>query len=468
MSLMTSELLLLLKEYPPIVPDPRYKCIICLNLLLDACQTICGCFGCEECLKKLLSTNKTPCPGKTEDCESLTMHDYRADNAKRREVLFLSVSCPFSIRCEEMIRVMDLQEHNEKCEFIKISCPSCGTLLLRRELQSHMEESCLESDIKCKFCSKLFSRRDLKIHCDPLNEKCCESYQSNDCPFCKKIGPFTLADLKTHSKVCPSWCVSCIYNQLGCDAVLLESDMDKHCFEKETHHMNLMAKTVLECQRLINNVQTMMKSIETSVHGRDQPFYEQHLRMAEALDRLASSNVTIQQFSSTDENQVSLSSLKYSLEEMQALEWASKQFYWKIEKIDDLTENIESQKFYSPELPGYLVKLKLYFESECLCADIGFAPGTFDAILNWPFDEEMHITLRSRVQTGNNFVKVVSFRDLPTENRYRPILGQPAKWNKTRLVNLTTLRNSYLRNNTLYLTCIIKYARQTSFFMTRS
>ena len=146
-------------DFVDTIPE-EYRCSICKDVLQEPHATeCCGQHFCKDCLEKSLQRQKgtigrratTQCP----HC--------RADNFNHikylpleRKIKDLKVYCPNRYKgCVDRVRLGDIENHEQKCDYATLSCPnSCGEQLLRKELQLHLDEVCKRRKVRCQYCDK--------------------------------------------------------------------------------------------------------------------------------------------------------------------------------------------------------------------------------------------------------------------------------------------------------------------------
>ena len=115
----------------------------------------------EKCLKERVN-----CIYKKNGCEEFLTKD---DDLMHRKVCkFREVKCPYECGVKNII-FNKLDEHYKKCINYQIACPqNCGTFVMRKDLNQHINEVCSESYVNCYFkecgCQKKFKKSELNQH----------------------------------------------------------------------------------------------------------------------------------------------------------------------------------------------------------------------------------------------------------------------------------------------------------------
>lgn len=134
-----------------------------------------GC-GWEGMLKDLSSHIDQDCPKvvlqcQNKDCPSQFLRDEKKEHME---------TCPFrNIECEyctaEVVQ-KDYEDHLIVCEFYPLLCfNNCNSTILRKDMQSHLNDVCENTIIECQFsqlgCEDRFLRKERKEHMNVLAKK---------------------------------------------------------------------------------------------------------------------------------------------------------------------------------------------------------------------------------------------------------------------------------------------------------
>ena len=119
---------------------------------------------------------------------------------------------------------------------------------------------------------------------------------------------------------------------------------------------------------------------------------------------------------------------------------------------------VYSPPFYSWE-HGYKMKLQVYPNGarEGIRTDLSvfvmITKGEYDAVLPWPFNRRVTITLLSQQRDKEgDLVKSVDFSEAPLSTKQKPAAERTNGYGKTYFISLKTLADSsYLVNDTIFL-----------------
>ncbi|XP_066568851.1 TNF receptor-associated factor 1 [Amia ocellicauda] len=164
------------------VPQDKYLCSNCNNLLKKAQQTLCGHRYCIACVHWLMRNNENLVCKKCKeedpsvDCENsiLMPEHFFSDTAINKEILELKVHCA-NQGCAWKSTLKHYEDHQSQCEYALIPCNiGCGHMVIRKKLASHLEKGCANNMITCHLCSRKMRQADFQKHTcqsSPAKEK---------------------------------------------------------------------------------------------------------------------------------------------------------------------------------------------------------------------------------------------------------------------------------------------------------
>ncbi|KPP74726.1 TNF receptor-associated factor 2-like, partial [Scleropages formosus] len=124
------------------VPQDKYLCSNCSNVLNKARQTMCGHRYCLACVNWLFFN----------------------DAAINKEILELKVHCA-NQGCSWRSTLKNYEEHQSQCEYALIPCNiGCGHMVERKNLARHLEKGCPNNVSLCPTCSQAVSTGKLQKH----------------------------------------------------------------------------------------------------------------------------------------------------------------------------------------------------------------------------------------------------------------------------------------------------------------
>ena len=142
-----------------------YKCNICFNVMVNPtdCE-LCGHSYCNDCISKL------KCPF---GCKSKNL---KPSSMGIRNLLDKLIFKCLNEGCNEKIPYSNVRQHDQSCEFAKITCPSqnCGIQLPKKDMEYHIKNECKFSFVTCKYCGYEFPKNKINEH----ENICCNVYQS--------------------------------------------------------------------------------------------------------------------------------------------------------------------------------------------------------------------------------------------------------------------------------------------------
>eukprot|EP01084_Bolivina_argentea_P137661 242440_1 len=135
------------------------------------------------------------------------------------------ISCEF---CSNPMLQRDLKQHKATCDAVPIQCVHCKeTGIVRRDMSSHIKNTCPRTRIPCSQCGKNIPRR------------------------CKR----------RHKRyVCPETEIKCEFHSFGCLDVFKRKDQDKHRQDSKCTHKHLVGLS-RKVEVLTTQNATLMKRI---------------------------------------------------------------------------------------------------------------------------------------------------------------------------------------------------------------
>ncbi|PKU37456.1 complement c5 [Limosa lapponica baueri] len=153
------------------VPDQKYLCSNCNNVLKKALQTLCGHRYCSACLSWIVRTNKNVVCQKCKEEDPSTLSEgsllaeERAfgDAAINKEISELKVHC-MTLGCSWSGIMKNFEEHQSLCEYALIPCHTgCGHMVMRKKLADHLENGCVNNVTMCQKCKRSLSSSEYQV-----------------------------------------------------------------------------------------------------------------------------------------------------------------------------------------------------------------------------------------------------------------------------------------------------------------
>nr|XP_047143552.1 TNF receptor-associated factor 6-A-like [Hydra vulgaris] len=189
-----------------------YECPVCSMALREPVLTLCGhrlCFSCSEEIKKR-NYGVLICPL---DKTILNSEKIFPDKFTERAILQLKVKCDnFLKSCQWTGELKTINNHLTSCEYQEVNClnEQCSATLLRKELSDHMENHCIYRLVTCRYCKEKINFFDNQSHeenceCLPL---CC----LNQCGM-----EILRKEMSSHiTDSCANTIIPCQYLNIGC------------------------------------------------------------------------------------------------------------------------------------------------------------------------------------------------------------------------------------------------------------
>ncbi|CAL8387846.1 unnamed protein product [Boreogadus saida] len=224
--------------------EDKHLCNCCHNILRRPYQAQCGHRFCSYCFNRTVSNGPQKCNAciKEEIFEEPTSILKQGcafpDNAARREVENLSAVCIHE-SCTWTGSIKEYEvNHEGKCEFMIIPCPSCKERVRLSEQERHSERECPERTLNCKYCKEPFHFKNIKAH-----DEICPKYPMI-CEGCakKKIPREKYVD---HIKFCSKFRTPCRFHVVGCDMSVEKEKIHDHERACAYEHLNLLLHYIM-------------------------------------------------------------------------------------------------------------------------------------------------------------------------------------------------------------------------------
>ncbi|XP_059849801.1 TNF receptor-associated factor 1 [Hypanus sabinus] len=224
------------------VPEEKYLCSFCKNVLKKAYQTLCGHRYCWACVEWIIKYNKSSVcqkckeddPQSVNEDSILALGKIFSDAAVSKEILDLKVHC-INPGCTWKSTMKNYEDHVTQCEFSLIPCSTgCGLMVLRKKLADHLEKECKNNMVECQQCDTKMFMKDLQKHV-------CEKAPSKE----KKTFKFDLANKeKSRSPGGNRTRDSCRYAELGCNFKGGKERLKDHENNSAVTHLALLLQFV--------------------------------------------------------------------------------------------------------------------------------------------------------------------------------------------------------------------------------
>ncbi|XP_073171071.1 TNF receptor-associated factor 1 isoform X5 [Lepidochelys kempii] len=195
------------------VPDHKYLCSSCNNVLKKAQQTLCGHRYCSACLSWVVRNNKNPVcqkcnaedPGTVNEGSLLAEERAFSDAAINKEISEFKVHCG-TRGCSWSGIMKNFEDHQSLCEYALIPCHTgCGQMVMRKKLADHLENGCVNNMTACQKCKRRLSSNEYQKHT-------CEGNSSKEQKRMHTEGP---SKEKNHSTPLNSK-EGCRFSEIGC------------------------------------------------------------------------------------------------------------------------------------------------------------------------------------------------------------------------------------------------------------
>ncbi|XP_009475388.1 PREDICTED: TNF receptor-associated factor 1 [Nipponia nippon] len=476
------------------VPDQKYLCSNCNNILKKALQTLCGHRYCSACLSWIVRNNKNAICQKCKEEDPSTLSEgsllaeERAfgDAAINKEISELKVHC-VTLGCSWSGIMKNFEEHQSLCEYALIPCHTgCGHMVMRKKLADHLENGCVNNVTTCQKCKRSLSSSEYQGSKEKIKEHEKSAVGAHMLLLLQHIKQLK-ASLCTAAKAANGSIPSSELNVNGAGKSIsdlqipggldVNGDLEVDCFpgssvsEDESVLQQLVREKVIsELENKLhvfeNIVAVLNKEVETSnleiTAFRRQSELDQNIIRGLEL-KIAELHRCLTQ------KDAGLSSLHKSLLFSEQASYDGV-FLWKItdvgrklqDSVTGRTVSLYSPAFYTAKY-GYKVCLRVYLNGDGTGKGTHMSlffvvmRGDYDALLPWPFRHKVTFMLLDQ----NNREHIIdAFRpDLTSASFQRPVNDMNVASGCPMFLPLSKLQSpkyAYVKEDTLFLKCIIE------------
>ncbi|NXQ68592.1 TRAF2 factor, partial [Quiscalus mexicanus] len=478
----------------------KFLCSNCHNILKKALQTLCGHRYCSACLTWIVRNNKNAICQKCKEEdpntlgeESLLAEDRAfGDAAINKEISELRVHC-VTPGCSWSGIMKDFEEHQSLCEYALIPCHTgCGHVVMRRKLADHLENGCVNNVTVCQQCQCSLASSE----CQKQHQRKREIKEFPSIGFDYFLWFFFFQQSHSTSSASKD---GCCFSEVGCAFRGSKEKIQEHEKSAVGAHMLLLLQHMRHLQGSLCPKGFSPRpelSLKSAGKSTCELQLENKLHVFENIvavlnKEVESSNLEILAFrrqSELDQNIIrglelkiaelhqclmqkdaGLSSLHKSLLFSEQASYDGI-FLWKItevgrklqDSVTGRTVSLYSPAFYTAKY-GYKVCLRVYLNGDGTGKGTHMSlffvvmKGDYDALLPWPFRHKVTFMLLDQ----NNREHVIdAFRpDLASASFQRPVnemnvaSGCPLF---LPLAKLQSPKHAYVREDTLFLKCIIE------------
>ena len=374
-------------------------CPVCRELLDEAQQTACGHLFCKKCLRNIRRGKRLSCPVcRTEHfCKG---SESMNDKYNERRVTNLRVKCP-KIQCKWNGTLGKADDHKRcQCLFENVPCSKgCGTLVLRRNLQSHRVNDCRLRSFVCKFCHQEGAHEFITTdHCRE-----CAKYPI-ECPNqCgEKIAQI---NIESHLHECPLQDTECRYSVFGCTTVIKRSETTEHETQQKDYHLDLSLKKMLLLFQTVSDMYSVVQSLSHRLSAAECQPRQYHTLLSRQEPVHLPPN-PLESFTQPRrpwlENRTLFPSSPwiFKINDFERHRRERKVLYWKL--------------FSHPAGYKFVIRAEVkynYDVNDYISASYFTEDGPNDSTLKWPFHGRVTVTLLNQVEDRYHHTRTISFRE---------------------------------------------------------
>uniref|UniRef100_A0A3B4ZBG4 TNF receptor-associated factor n=1 Tax=Stegastes partitus TaxID=144197 RepID=A0A3B4ZBG4_9TELE len=444
--------------------EDKHLCNCCHNILRRPFQAQCGHRFCSYCFNRTVSNGPQKCNACIkedifEDPTSILKQGCAfPDNAVRREVENLSAVC-INESCTWKGSIKDYElNHEGKCEFMIIPCPSCKERIRFNEQERHNERECPERTLNCKYCKEPFHFKNIKAH-----DEICPKYPMI-CEGCakKKIPREKYVD---HIKFCSKFRTPCRFHVVGCDMSVSTLELQLHSEKTKVAELGRRCTELEVKSGTFENVVCVLNREVERFATTMEASNRQHKLDQDKIEAL--SNKVRQLERTVGLKDLTVAEMEGRLREMSATTFDGV-FVWRIsdfakkrqDAIAGRAPAMFSPAFYTSKY-GYKMCLRIYLNGDGtgrgshLSLFFVVMRGLSDALLKWPFNQK--VTLMLLDQSNREHI-IDAFRpDVTSSSFQRPVSEMNIASGCPLFCPLSKLdaKNSYIRDDTIFIKAIV-------------
>ncbi|XP_065659307.1 TNF receptor-associated factor 3-like isoform X1 [Hydra vulgaris] len=262
----------------------EYECPVCLMALREPVLTLCGHRLCFSCSEEIIKRNNGAfiCPL---DKTILNSEKIFPDKFTERAILQLKVKCDnFLKSCQWTGELKTINNHLTSCEYEEVKClnEQCSTTLLRKELSDHMEKHCIYRLVTCRYCKKKIVFCGIQIH----EEKC------EYLPLCcvNQCGMKILRkEMSSHiTDSCDNTIIPCQYLNIGCKFKGMRKEHETHAESSMQAHLSL---AISKLDALENKITLTVDTLENKIASKVNALENKIMLTVNALENKIMSKV---------------------------------------------------------------------------------------------------------------------------------------------------------------------------------
>ena len=229
----------------------------CPNTLLN-CENECG-FKLKR--SEILNHCKNECLNRKIDCKYCSVIIVYKEIDTHNEICpEFPLLCPNA--CLRTITRKEVELHvNSECPNTLLNCENeCGIKIKRSEMQNHYKNECQNRKIHCTQCSVIILYKEIDTHngtCPEFPLLC-----PNEC-----LKDLLRKEMESHiENDCPNTMIECPYKEMGCEAVMKRCEIVEHEQRSESKHLkNVLIYFSNEVEQMKSNFKSQEQTYELEI-----------------------------------------------------------------------------------------------------------------------------------------------------------------------------------------------------------
>ena len=221
---------------------------------------------CDVIMKRadLINHCKSECRNREVNCKHCNVRmKFKKLKEHYKTCIDFPLLCPNE--CLKNLIRKEVELHvNDECPNTLLNCENeCGLKLKRSEMQNHYKNECQNRKIHCIQCSVIILYKDIDTHngiCPEFPLLC-----PNEC-----LKDLIRKEIESHiENDCPNTMIECPYKKMGCEAVMKRCEIEEHEQRSESKHLkNVVIYFSNETEQMKSN----FKSQERHFKSQEQTY----------------------------------------------------------------------------------------------------------------------------------------------------------------------------------------------------
>ncbi|OQR73372.1 TNF receptor-associated factor 4-like [Tropilaelaps mercedesae] len=380
------------------------RCSSCACVAGTLLRAPCTCAYCTACLRNIGMESVVRCRSHG---SKAPRSEFVEDPYVYTLCMDLDAKCIWSSDgCNYEGPLISVHEHSSGCLFREETCPDCNKCVSFRAMASHRATTCNQRRVACQLCGQNLLASTLERHFSvcPDVEVLCQLCGRKD---------IKRGQSEAHRIECTSLERPCRFHVFGCPHKATSKELRDH--ESADYHLDMIAAHTSRQEHRLRKLEENQSAGRATAQSTVDTVDTTVSLSGEFLKTMEVLRIQVLQLSNR------LRMISNALLE--------DPFYWNLcpykailESATDGAQVLYSDCFYTPNIPGYKMRLRLLVDHRARLLHLTpqLLPGAFNNIMPWPFPSQY--LLRLVDQSGQGFHK-----DLPVTSVAAGNLDKPSE-----------------------------------------